>query len=256
MLIGRSWLEPLFGGWRGATLFAAAAMAVSGFIWIGAGSDRAVKTGAHKPVLGLLKTPAMLQIGGMQFLLFGGYLTLLGLLPRALTESGVEPARVGVVVASWLLAAAVANFAGPVISDRIGRRKPLLIGGAIVAGLGLLAFAALSDAHLGGIGTLVIAALGGGSFAPLLLTLPFEIEEIGIQRAGAAIGLLLLLGQVGGFLLPIATGAVADAHGLRGAIGLLALLHLAITLFAFRLRETGRAAKDAELTSLAKLARS
>jgi hypothetical protein len=67
---------------------------------------------------------------------------------------------------------------------------------------------------------------------------------------------LLLLGQAGGFLLPIAAGAVADAHGLRGAVALLALLHLAITLFAFRLRETGRAAKDADLTSLAKLARS
>jgi cyanate permease len=245
MLIGRALIAPAFGGWRGASLFAAAAMAIAGAIWLALARGRSPAPSPSSAAASqhagpaLLRSPGLLSVGAMQFLLFGGYLTLLGLLPRALAENGVAPTRVGAVVASWLVAAAAANIGGPLLSDRLARRKPLLVGGALVAGAGLLAFALLGDRFA--IGALVIAALGGGSIAPLLLTLPFELEEVGPARAGAAVGLVLLLGQAGGFLLPIATGAVADAHGLGGAMLLLALLHLAIGAAALPLHERGRA---------------
>jgi len=135
--------------------------------------------------------------------------------------------------------AGLANFAGPWISDRIGRRRPVILGGAVVAGLAL-AGVALAPAPQKPL-FLAIAAIGGGSFAPLLLTLPFELPEVGPARGGAALGLLMMLGQVGGFLLPIAVGATAEAAGFRTALLGLAMLHALIIFPAFGLRETGRA---------------
>jgi DHA1 family tetracycline resistance protein-like MFS transporter len=135
--------------------------------------------------------------------------------------------------------AGLANFAGPWISDRIGRRRPVIIGGALLAGLALagVAVAPAPQKPL----FLAVAAIGGGSFAPLLLTLPFELPGVGPARGGAALGLLMMLGQIGGFLLPVAVGATAEAAGFRTALLGLAMLHALIVLPALGLHETGRA---------------
>jgi MFS family permease len=184
----------------------------------------------------------------MHFLLFGGYLAMLGLLPRALVEAKMPPARVGLAIAAWLTAAAVANYAGPWLSDRAGRRRPVLVVGGAVAGLALGAMAIAPAAAT--VPLLVIAALGGGCVAPLLFAMPAEIEGVGPTRLGAALGLLTLVGQAGGFLLPTLAGATAQAAGLPGAIGALAVVHLLILAPALGMRET-RAARPAPSGALA-----
>ena len=90
-------------------------------------------------VLRLGRDRQLLRVGAMQFLIFGGYLALLGSLPHALIARGVPLPRVGPAIALWLVAAAFANFAGPALSDRLGRRRPLLLLGGVVAGVALLA---------------------------------------------------------------------------------------------------------------------
>jgi MFS family permease len=177
----------------------------------------------------------------MHFLLFGGYLAMLGLLPRTLVEGGMRPARVGLAIAAWLTAAAVANYAGPWLSDKLGRRRPILVAGGAVAGLALGAMA-LAPAALT-IPLLVVAALGGGCVAPLLFALPAELEGVGPARLGAALGLLTLVGQIGGFLLPTITGSAAGSGGLPAAIGVLAVAHLLLLVPALGLRETRESAR-------------
>ena len=88
---------------------------------------------------------------------------------------------------------------------------------------------------------LAVAAIGGGAFAPLLLTIPFELPGVGLARGGAALGLLMMLGQVGGFLLPVLVGGTSEAAGFRAAILTLAMLHAFILIPALGLPETGRA---------------
>src|SRR3954454_23379735 len=113
-------------------------------------------------VRAMAKIPQLRAIAAIHFLLFGGYLALLGLLPRGLMEAGVPPARVGMAVAAWLVADAFAQVLGAMLSDRIGRRRPVIIVGAMIAGcaLGLLA---LGPAGAGArpFIFLCIAALGG-----------------------------------------------------------------------------------------------
>jgi len=245
VLLARTTLAPALGGWRACMVAAAGAMALAGLAWLALMRDRVLpaRHAGLRDVLALARSRPLLRVAAMHFLLFGGYLALLGMLPRALYEAGVAPRSIGIAVAGWLAAAGLANFAGPWLSDRLGRRRPILLAGALVAG-GALALLALVPREYALI-PLVIAALGGGSLAPLLLTLPLELPGVGAPRAGAALGLLMLVGQAGGFLLPLAAGALAGGPGAGAALGLLALAHLAIVVPAAGLPETGRAEKSA-----------
>jgi MFS family permease len=247
ILVARTVLVPLFGGWRPVMVAGGAAMGMAGLLWLALARDRGALAGHASlgEVFSLAKNGELRRVASMQLLLFGGYLALLGLLPRALVEAGLPPANAGIAVALWLFAAGVANWVGPWASDRWGKRRPLIVGGAIVAG-SALAFAAGMPAEYTPI-ALAISALGGGSFAALLFTLPLEIDGVGPRRAGEAIALLMLFGQAGGFILPIAAGAAADAGGLPLALGFLALIHLAIVFPARSMKETGRSARDLPL---------
>ena len=83
---------------------------------------------------------------------------------------------------------------------------------------------------------MTVRSIGGGSFAPLLLTLPLELPSVGPAKAGAALGLLMLVGQIGGFLLPIVSGAMAQASGPSAALAGLAVVHLLVVVPALGLR--------------------
>ncbi|MEW5737329.1 MAG: MFS transporter [Myxococcota bacterium] len=242
MLTARTVLAPAFGGWRGAMEAAGAAMALAGALWLALLKDRVAlsRHASIRDVLELTQHPGLRRVAAMHFLLFGGYLALLGLLFRALVETGVAPARAALAVAGWLLAAAVGNFLGPQWSDRLGLRKPFIIGGSLVAGtaLGLLAI----QPSGGSLFLLGLMALGGGAFAPLLLALPLELPYIGAPRVGAALGLLMLVGQAGGFVLPVIVGVAAQHGGFSLALVVLAAVHLLILIPGLRLAETGRRA--------------
>lgn len=241
VVTARTVLAPALGGWRPLMLAAGAAMAIVAAIWFFLAEDRVVyaRHASFRDVLRLGRDRQLLRVGAMQFLIFGGYLALLGTLPHALLSRGATPAQVGPAIALWLAAAALANFAGPALSDRIGRRKPVLLVGGLVAGAALLGFA-FGPASLGTL-LLMLAALGGGCVSPLLLALPLELPGIGPARAGAALGLLMLVGQVGGFLLPTIAGAVAQHGGFTASLAVLAVLHLAVVFPALGMRETGSA---------------
>ena len=231
-------IAPLVGGWRPTMLVAAVAMLGAAAVWTALVRDgRTLQTHATLgAIASLVGNRGLRRVAAMHFLLFGGYLAMLGLLPRALMEGGMRPARVGLAIAAWLTAAAVANYAGPWLSDRIARRRPILVAGGAVAGLALGALAVAPPSLT--VPLLVVAALGGGCVAPLLFALPAELDGVGPVRLGAALGLLTLVGQIGGFLLPTITGSAAQSGGLPAAIGVLAVAHLLLLAPALGLRET------------------
>jgi len=242
VLTARTVLAPALGGWRPVMAVAAILMALTGILFYLLVPDRAV--GGRRAGLGqvfaLARDWQLMRVGAIYFLLFGGYLAMLGLLPRSLTESGLRPGQVAVAVASWLGTVAVANQLGPWLSDRIGRRRPFILWGTVIT---VLAVAGLALAPpRAAVWLLVVGAIGGGCFTPLLLALPLEIPTIGLARAGGAVGLLMLIGQAGGFVLPVVCGAAAQGGGLGAAMGLLAGCYLLILLPIIGLRETGRAA--------------
>lgn len=230
MLAARSVLLPAFGGWRSVMLFAAGTMAIAALAWTALvrDGDSAARHASVMDSFALARDPGVRRVAAMHFLLFGGYLAMLSLLPRALGEAGLAPAKIGLAIAAWLLTAGAANYAGPWLSDRLRRRRPIFVAGAFIAALALAACAAAPVGLVPAL--LVVGAVGGGSFAPLLLTAPFELPNVGPARGGAALGLLMLVGQAGGFLLPVVVGAAAGAGGFAAAMAVLALVHAAILL--------------------------
>jgi hypothetical protein len=117
----------------------------------------------------------------------------------------------------------------------------VLVAGGAVAGLALSAMALAPSSLM--VPLLVLAALGGGCVAPLLFALPAEIEGVGVAHLGAALGLLTLVGQAGGFLLPTAIGNAVQAGGLPAAIGVLGVAHLLLLVPALGLRDTAASAR-------------
>lgn len=239
MLAARTVLVPLFGGWRPAMVGAAAAMALTGALWLWLFRDRLAlsKHASLGEVFSLVHNAGLRRVALMHFCLFGGYLALLGMLARALIERGMAPAQAGLSVAGWLVAAGAANFLGPILADRVGKRA-VLVGGGLVAGTALMGLALLPGVPV--LPLLIVAALGGGCVAPLLLTLPLELPGVGPQRAGAALGLLMLVGQAGGFLLPVLSGQAMQWGGFAAAVGFLAAVHLLIAAPAAGLEAGGR----------------
>jgi len=239
MRFGRTVLLPAFGSWQAVMIAAAGAMGVAGALWLLLVRDgtSVVRHAKVTDALKMITDGQVRRVAAMHFLVFGGYLALLSLLPRALSETGMAPAAVGTAILTWLFVAGIANFCGPWLSDVIARRKPIFVGGAVVAALALGAVAAatvISPSKLPIF--LAIAAIGGGSFAPLLLTLPLELPSVGPAKAGAALGLLMLVGQVGGFLLPVVSGAIAQTSGSAAAIAALAFMHLLVVIPALGLK--------------------
>lgn len=238
MATARVTLLPLFGSWQRIMLVAAGALVLAGAAFVAlVGDARGLTRHARaRDSILMIADPQLRLVAVKHFIVFGGYLALLTLLPRALGDAGLPPKAIGAALGAWLVAAGLANFLGPALSDRLGRRKPLIIGGALVAAVGLAGVAA-SARGLGGnpMIFLVIAALGGGSFAPLLLTLPFDLPSVGVAKAGSALGLLMLVGQAGGFLLPVLCGATSGALGAWAAVALVAALHAVVVLPALRL---------------------
>ncbi|HEY8073022.1 MAG TPA: MFS transporter [Labilithrix sp.] len=241
MRVARTTLLPFFGSWRHVMVASGGAMALAALLWLALVRDGSTPMRHAKvsDTLALMRHRGLLRVAAMHFLVFGGYLALLSLLPRALVESGMSLGKVGTAIAVWLVCAGLANFAGPWLSDVLGVRRPFFIGGAVIASIALAAVAVCAAAAPGNVPIfLAIAAIGGGSFAPLLLTLPLELDGIGPARAGAALGVLMLVGQIGGFLLPVGSGAIAQAAGSPAALAALAALHLLVVVPAIGLRSS------------------
>ena len=118
-----------------------------------------------------------------------------------------------------------------------------MVAGTVVASASLLVMALLPPGQA--MWVLIVAGFGGGAIAPLLFTVPIELASVGPTRAGAAMGLLMLVGQIGGFLLPVVSGMTLGSGGFAAMMVLLAVLHLALLFPALTLRETGAGTSQA-----------
>jgi NNP family nitrate/nitrite transporter-like MFS transporter len=166
-----------------------------------------------------------------------GLMAVKTFLPISLEERGVEKA--GELVAIMMGTNVVFNILGGMLSDKLGKRKPFLVISAIVFGLCILSFATLTGTPL--IIALMIAGAAMGTIAPILMTIPVELEEICPGLAATAMGLIFMVGNAGGFFRPVLSGKLMDVTGSHwaGFIFMASALIIA-AVFIIPLRETGR----------------
>ena len=184
----------------------------------------------------------------IQFMIQGSLISFQGNLPQALTAIyNMSPRAAAGVSAVMTLGFVTGNLFLPVLSDRIGLRKPFVFMGAIIGA----AFLYISWLLAPGAGVWVLAYLGGtivGGAPPVLFSIPAELPEIGEAYVGGASGLIVSSMNAGGFVLSVLVTSPIMAVGTVAAYTtgfLVSMVFLGIiavpTLF---LTETGKRRKS------------
>ena len=207
-------------GWRGE-MGIALLIVLGTFLFFWRGIPPGTRSAATPSHLGAVLRNGQLWRLALVTLL--GYTAIIGFTtwaPTTLVGEAQVPLWVGTVLASILLVVDIpfAPLWGAV-SDRLGRRKPFIVGGFTVYLIGSLVVPVV--AHAGALSVpgllLTITGMGIGCamFFPAALAIPAETvepEQIGMAYA------LFFMAQVGGMLLgPVLIGAVLDFGPATGA---------------------------------------
>lgn len=184
------------------------------------------------------------------FLVGTGVGSVLPILPLFLHERGGSYAMVGIVVGANLVAQFVAQYPAGRLSDRFGR-APLMIGGLLVAGLSIAAFAL--PFSIGWLIVLrVLQGFGSAAFRPGSRAVVADLVQEG--ERGVAYG-WLTAADLGGLIFGPALGGVLAVFG-RSLVfevtGLAMLLAAVVVAFALDVRHRpGAIANPAEQSSAA-----
>ena len=121
------------------------------------------------------------------------------------------------------------------LSDRLGRRKVVYVGGIFANGLVVFAYT-----HVLGL-PLALAAITWGLVAGavvLLSVVSIEMEGVGAARAGSAIGVVNTAGFAGGVLMPLLGMRLVQVTPMLG-IGFWTSCYVLSALCFTVIRETG-----------------
>lgn len=248
----------IFSSWQQAFLITGVITLVMAGLWLAlvrsaptpitatAQSAHAAPVSIGESLRHSVKQKSIWLLSAAEFLFYIAFVGVTGTLPHMLeTVHGVSPEVAGAASSAVLFAGIAGMIIGPMISDRIGLRKPVI--GISMAAAAILIFFGWFTAM--SIATWVLIIVGGLVLAfglPLLLTLPLELPEFGQRYAGGATGIMLALGNLGGFIsAPYIFVPVAQAAG--PTIAYLACLvpTACIGALLIPITETGRKAKRA-----------
>ncbi|MBS7616855.1 MFS transporter [Candidatus Bathyarchaeota archaeon] len=126
----------------------------------------------------------------------------LGFLQSMLTLKGLDEATAGVVTSliSWFMIPG--SFIIPMISDRVGLRKPFIWAISLIAGVTLYAAGTTTSITLW-LSVIIYGFLIGG-MAPIILAMPVEI--VGPRHSATAGGFMLTGGYFGAMVAPWLAG--------------------------------------------------
>ena len=178
---------------------------------------RTMPDGGRKPVDGALRrvlgVRAMWPLNINVVFSYGGYFSFITFLPAFLVRGlGLTQGQAGVVtglvtagtIISWPLAG--------ILSDRLGRRRPVFLFSQFVSLLALLVFALVAPRM--GLYTVSATAfatglLVGGLILPFVMVVDFVPRELAATAAGLTNGACF----VGAMVLPIVLGRIVDVTG-------------------------------------------
>lgn len=228
--LGPAVLGPAVGGWR--PLFAWSGLVTAGVavIWLlaGRGMSKVLVSDGGRPsdqqtfhlasfredvrqVVTHRSLLLLVVVGTMYLFALHG---LQGWLVVVLEGRGIDSAVAGTITSGLIVAQLLGTLVLPPLSDYLGRRRAMIVacGGLVTLGtVALLVFGALKVVTA----TLVVGAagIGLGGLATFVRSLPLELEDIGSQLAGTAVGLIFSVGELGGFAGPFVIGVLRDQTG-------------------------------------------
>jgi cyanate permease len=141
--------------------------------------------------------------------LLGPQIALLGFLKDMLTGRGIDPTTAGVIASMVSLFMIPGSFVTPMISSRVGRRKPFIWATSIVAAVALYLIGTVSGFPLWV--SVIVYGFLIGSMAPIILAMPVEL--MGVSYSATAGGFTLVGGYLGATFAPLIAGYLSTATG-------------------------------------------
>ena len=156
------------------------------------------------------------------------------LLPRyAVSLVAATPQMIGGLMFVHGLGLAFFNIPGGIMSDRMGRRLPAVIG-SLVATAGVIWYAGATG-YWALIAAVALAGAGSAFASPAVAALTADVCDP--RRRGEAFGYFLTSFNVGMVLGALVFGFVADALGLWGGVVAWGMTSLALSLVGLIIRE-------------------
>ena len=158
-------------------------------------------------------------------------------MPLYLTqERHYEPSTMGWLMGTLGISATIASSAIPALSDRIGRRPPMILMPLIAIVLPLAALYFTGPVWM--LAAIFFVGWGVTGVFPLFMaTVPSE--SVDARHMATALGICMGTGEIlGGVFSPSLAGYAADRVGLQAPLWMMAGLALVATLLALGLRET------------------
>jgi MFS family permease len=242
-LISATVMSPALGGWRNVLILYGTLAILIGISWNFTRStpeDFQVSP-SNGNTLSLRKAfSQVIRIRrvwflGLALMGFSGCIQgTLGYLPLYLREMGWRESSADGALASFHAFSMVFVIPLALLSDRLGRRRPILLTGALVS---TIAVGLLSIAQGSIIWPLVmITGLFRDGFMAVFMTTVIETKHVGKQFAGTAVGLTLVLSSLGSLLSPPIGNSIAGIN-LRFPFLFWASLASISTLFFMQLKE-------------------
>ncbi|MXO67062.1 MFS transporter [Altericroceibacterium endophyticum] len=165
-------------------------------------------------------------------------------LPLYLTQiRGFAPGHMATIMAILGLCPPIGGLLVPFLSDRIGRRLPMVIFGALMA-LTPLAALYFHGPPVMLTGLMFLGWIGLGTFPLFMGVIP--AESLSGRGTAAAMGLVVAIAELtGGVVAPLGAGRLADAYGLQSPLLIALVMSLSAGMVALFLKETNTAAQDA-----------
>jgi predicted MFS family arabinose efflux permease len=186
-------------------------------------------------VKALMKQPEMWRLLWVSLLALGYFNGLTTFIELILAEKNISPEDSGLIAAVMILGGILGAVMVPLVSDKVGKRKPFILLAAFSALV--LTYPLLQGGALGWLMTL--AAGLGFLFLPGYALLLSHAERVaGVSLAGTATGLLMIGGNAGAVLVIL---GMQTLHGISGTWqtavwGCMGILVLALCI-AFLLRD-------------------
>ena len=171
------------------------------------------------------------------------------ILPTIGREFAVSPSQAGLTISCVVIAVAVAAWVWGPVSDRIGRRRSLILASA------LLAVPTLACALAPNFGTFLAFRVLQGACMPglLIVGVPFVIETYAPRYGGRVMGYYIGSLVAGGLIGRVGVALLTSLAGWRWALGLLTVLPVVATLVLRRTLPPETAPQRSDERGLAKL---
>jgi len=200
----------LFPSVKSAFSVAAGISIIAALLWIllmkdpkrDAAESGPVSSVSMKESLGIvLKSKAIWVVGFCLFGMLACNVAMSSFLPTALIGRGISAVSAGIYSSITTVGYLVGCLVMPIVTNKIGRMKPVLFILAILAGIGAALAWSMPQGVLLGSGLFLTGAAISGMM-PLLFSLPIQLKDIGAKYAGTAGGFTSTLELLGAVLIP------------------------------------------------------